>query len=382
MTTYYVEPGDGAGAIQSALDGAGSGDTVYLANGTYNPTEHTYNFISIGNDGVTLEGQSRAGVIIQAGAAKDCIVIDADGCRVKSLTTHHTVSNTKTGIGTNGHTEATIEDALVYGAGFGGIVIFNTPDSLVKGCWCYENGSGLSTHHNMYVNELSHRTIVEECYLHNCYGSSTLHINGDTGNILDGVIVRKNVIVNRSDITHKSTIGISLQNSKLAEIYNNIFIGHSFNDIRVSSDTDPPGGETGATEHTIHNNLIVNALNHSIAFCYGAGIGARNCVAWNNIILVPTGRSAVYYEGGNNATYPNHDHTNYTGLPALVSQICANPLTTFTTYAEWVAGYRVKQDAPPGIRDAGLAQSIYQFPAAGTYPSAPTTDIEGRARPR
>jgi pectinesterase len=72
--------------IQAAVDAAISGDTIQIANGTYNEQ------IVVGSakSGLTLNGESQTGVIIQAGASQKPLTIHGTDITVQYMTIQNT----------------------------------------------------------------------------------------------------------------------------------------------------------------------------------------------------------------------------------------------------------------------------------------------------
>lgn len=133
--------------IQAAIDAAAAGDTVFVKNGSYN--EHL-----LINKPLTLQGESRDGVVIDAGASTTYgIYITADDVTLESFTLKNgttygikpsgadnftlrnvTVQNTgHSGIDLNGVNIATIDDVDVSGVVNGvGIALTDSNNIMVK----------------------------------------------------------------------------------------------------------------------------------------------------------------------------------------------------------------------------------------------------------
>jgi uncharacterized repeat protein (TIGR02543 family) len=226
-----------------------------------------------------------------------------------------------------------------------GILTFSAPNSNVIGNTCYNN-----VNHGIYINVASHNTIVDGNL---CYGNrGALHVNGDDGYILTGVIVRNNVFRNNA------TSGQSFMNAHDCFAYNNLYIDNQDYEIHLDSDTDM-GPATGSHRNVVFNNTFIKSNGQTAVILSGGVNDARDCVVFNNICITTNGANAIEDYGTNDSVGNN--------LALTWSTAVLNDL--FENYS--AGDYHIK--AGSGAHDTGVASFAGQ--------AAPAFDMGGTDRP-
>lgn len=124
--TYHVYPGDD---IEAIIEGATSGDTIYVHAGTHYPTR---TITVSGNPSII--GDSPSNTIIDFNNIGGGIDASSqDGVTIKNITVKNSAGN-----GIIVDEECLVENCIVYGCGGDGFRI--DEDSTLKNCLSYDNG--------------------------------------------------------------------------------------------------------------------------------------------------------------------------------------------------------------------------------------------------
>lgn len=137
--TYNVNPGDD---IESIIEGASSGDTIYVHAGTYSITDT----ITINADNISIIGDSPLNTIIDAtSSGGDGIYSLKNHITIKNITMRNApgygifIDQERVGSDWVGGAYATIENCIAHTSGENGILVSDY--ATVKNCLSYNNGS-------------------------------------------------------------------------------------------------------------------------------------------------------------------------------------------------------------------------------------------------
>jgi parallel beta-helix repeat protein len=242
--TLYVG-GSGEGnysTIQSAIDAANPGDTIFVYNGTY------YENVNINKDSISLIGEDKKNTIIDGGGIGDVISIINDGINISEFTIRNSGSN-------------------YYPYYDSGIDIRSNYNSVINNNISNNNQLGIFLNYSNN-NNISNNTIK------NNY-ERAIYIYYSNYNI-----------VSRNNLCNISSSSISLGNSNHNIISNN-FINNSNYGIA--------GGNN--YNNLIIDNMIENCNDDGIAFSHSS-----NFISNNTILNVYFGINLAYsYD--NNISY-------------------------------------------------------------------------------
>ncbi|NPV49610.1 MAG: hypothetical protein HPY60_00225 [Candidatus Methanofastidiosum sp.] len=127
--THHIYPGDD---IESIIEGAGAGDTIYIHAGTYYPLDN----ITINNDNITIIGDSPFNTIIDASSAGNGLEGgNARYITIKNITIRNAPQNRS---GFDLYADNTLENCIAYNNGNIGFDIGDR--GMAKNCLAYDNG--------------------------------------------------------------------------------------------------------------------------------------------------------------------------------------------------------------------------------------------------
>lgn len=122
--TYHVYSGDD---IESIIQGASSGDTIYVHAGYYNSGQ-----ISINGDNITIIGDGPSNTIIDISSGDGIAASSRDYITVKNITVKDATSD-----GIDLRNYGTIENCIIYNSGDNGIEVDD--HCTIKNCLSYDN---------------------------------------------------------------------------------------------------------------------------------------------------------------------------------------------------------------------------------------------------
>ncbi|WP_300016085.1 right-handed parallel beta-helix repeat-containing protein [Pseudonocardia sp.] len=137
--TLTVGDGGDHSSIQDAVDAAGPGDTVEIAEGTYDG-------FSVDTQGtaqgwITIRAEEGAEVVVEGGGGSDQGLVDINGAaylRLIGLSVRGSDTHGVYGAGTD---HVVLRDCEVAGSSDGGIVVLDSTDLLVEGCEVHGNNA-------------------------------------------------------------------------------------------------------------------------------------------------------------------------------------------------------------------------------------------------
>jgi parallel beta-helix repeat protein len=298
-STLYVG-GSGAGnysSIQSAIDAAGSDDTIFVYSGTY------YENVIV-DKSINLIGEDRDTTIIDGGGNGNVVIVTADGVNITGFTIQNSGSES---------TDVGMEIQSNY--------------NTITGNYISNNNHGL------YLSSFSHNNLIayNNVSFNNAYGICQFHSNNNTitandvfSNSYQGIFIQfadsGDNVISDNNITHNDLTGITIN------LYadNNLVVGNNiiFN-----------GG--GMWVWGTKNNLI---KGNNISSNYGDGVslsGSSDNILSNNTLKFNTAEGIDLYSSSENTFNNNNLLNNRNGLYLTYSNknnIVCNNISDNTKY--------------------------------------------------
>jgi len=245
--------------IQEGIDDANSSDTVYIYNGTYHEN------VEITTDGITLQGEDRTNITIDAGGSGDCI-------HLKSVNYVHisgfTVQNGSEGIWLDSSNNNNITNNIIFKNSGNGITL---TDSSLRNI--VTNNIVSNNNRGVCIGESSNNEIMDNDIFNNSgTGISLDYSNNNTlsSNVLDSNSLGIEIYASSSSynniasnvITNSISSGIRLSGD-YNRISNNIISNNRNSGIYLW------GNYNNLTENTIENNseygLDIDSINNYIS---------------------------------------------------------------------------------------------------------------------
>jgi len=273
-TLYVGGPGPGNfTTIQSAINAASPGDTVYVFSGTY--LEH----VSVAKT-LNLFGENRTTTVVDAGGtAGDVIHVSADWVNISALTARGAGSTPgDNGIELTGADHCRVEDTLVTANGRIGIML-----------WANSRNN----------------TIARNIASGNSALGIDIYLGGSSGNIIENNTVTSNPWggIRLAGDGRNSALNNTLRNNGNSAIYvittHNIVAGNDIANHRLGVYMDTVAG----SNNTIANNRITATSEEGIMLriTYGNAV-SNNTVAGNTGIGIRLYRSNANLVVGNNVS--------------------------------------------------------------------------------
>jgi hypothetical protein len=226
--TYEYTGGGAVNAIQTAIDAAGDGDTVYIYNGTYASPEVD---LTSSHTGITIEGESLAGVILtesyfRIGSAANGA---ATNITVKNLTIQDSY-DVNNGIEIVNSTGVVLRNLSITGSGGEGVKItgsatvdiYNCKMSTGSSAGLRINGSGVEVDgYNLnIVSNTFQGVLVEDVSVFNIVNSRVAS-NGSVGiQVNQG----STVDIRNTNVYSNTTYGMNVSSvTSLTNDYNNVY---------------------------------------------------------------------------------------------------------------------------------------------------------------
>lgn len=200
--TYYVNPGE---SIQSAIDGAANGDTVFVYSGTYNEN------INI-TKSIDLIGENTQATIINGiGPSLGIQISFTDTVNIMTLT----VKNFNTGISISDSSDVDVDDVIIQDCGTSGVDADSTNDLRIINCNFTGIGTGVGIDTNM-VADLALENNEIQSFLNGISMRSTddpfIYGNSITSNINSGIMFEESSggKIRNNYIADQNAIGINI----------------------------------------------------------------------------------------------------------------------------------------------------------------------------
>jgi parallel beta-helix repeat protein len=211
--------------IQSAIDNASTGDTVFVYNGTY--TENV-----IISKTIDLIGEKRDNTIIDGGSSGDVLYVSSDGVTISGFTVQNSDKFNYSGIRLDYSNDNTIMDNT--------IIVSNHQKSI-------------------FLSYSSNNTVMGNSVSNNSFSIYLSYSNNNT-------IMRNNVSNNYEGITLSYSSNNIITGNNVSNNENGIFLDASSNNIVTGNNVSNHYWgiflfDHGNNNHFYHNNLINNKYN-------------------------------------------------------------------------------------------------------------------------
>jgi uncharacterized repeat protein (TIGR01451 family) len=239
-STLYVG-GNGSGnysSIQTAINNASSGDTVYVYSGTYNENvivNKTINLIGEDRTNTTIVGK------IVVNGTNDAVQITVNGVVLRGFTiknggNQHLNGGVKLRYAKN----CVISDNNLSSNGFSGIILLSSSNNIIKNnIISFNNGTGLMLRYSSAHNTIFNNTIHDNCLSNNPETAGVQILWLSNNNILSGnriIYHRQNGIatyssdnnIMKSNLISGNRVGIFFGSTNIGlSIYLNDFINNT-----------------------------------------------------------------------------------------------------------------------------------------------------------
>lgn len=299
--TFYVG-GSGDGnytSIQSAIDDAGNGDTVYVYSGTYYENVRLYKPLK-------LIGENRGTTVIDGMGKDDTVFISGNNCTLQGFTIRNCSKGSFSDVLIQADDVRVLNNTIVGGNGWGLYLYYASNATIVNnvfvntGLNIIGNLSGWNTHtiENNVVNEKSLWYLKD---LSNFTFSSTagqiIFANCTNSTIKD---------VEVSDVDEGILLGFSSNNLIKNNNVHGCYFGIRFNEAdknRVENNTVEENKYGVYLTHSSHNYITGNMIRRNTLFgCWICCGSLNNIIYRNNFTL--NNKSA--YDGYSNKWYQNY----------------------------------------------------------------------------
>ena len=385
-TDYYVSPSGndanpGTAAlpwrqISKAISVVAAGDTVYIADGTYNGA------LVITKTGtavapITFKAQGTGAIVTPGGTDTIFITFSSyvviDGLR--------SFNATRAGLRIDASDHVTVKNCVFGDNARWGIFTDFSDYVLLEGNTCYNSG----LEHGIYHSNSGDYPTIRGNIL---YGNNAcgLHMNGDISMGGDGTIsyalVENNIIYNNGVAGGSGINGDGVNNSTIRNnlLYNNHASGISLYQI---------DGGGPSINNTVCNNTVDQASNGR--WCLNMVNGATGTTVFNNIFLTHHAtRGSLHFESAADLVGLS---CNFNILTTINNCVTTDDDATYKTFAQWQAmGYDANSVAATHANvfvdwttddfhlKAGSPAIDTGTPSLASK-SAPTTDYEAGLRP-
>jgi parallel beta-helix repeat protein len=284
--------------IQSAVNAADDGDSIFVYNGTY----YKGGGVSITKDRITLQGEDANTTTIHGKwAAEKVVYVTADNVTVSGFTVTGTLASDAYGIYVTSADHCNILDNIVSDGDYG-IYLNNSDYSIIS----YNNASDRK--YGIYLNS------CDNCLVDMNIANSNIHEDFDGGGY--GIYLRHssdNMLINNI-ANSNDALGIYLEYSSDNRLMNNIANSNG-NGIRLYNSNN-------------NNTLMNNIANSNIREGIFLGPSSNNNTLTNNTANL-NGGYGIYLDDSNNNLMSNIANSNYIGI-YLYSSSSSNTLTNNT----------------------------------------------------
>ena len=280
-TTLYVG-GAGPGnytAIQTAVDDANPGDTVYVYSGTYRET-------TIINKTVSLVGEDQTVTVVDGNGTADVIHVSSDWVNVTGFTIMNGGRFTgNSGIELQSVQHCHIASNTLLNNSFGIRLLSSANNSIAQNS-AFNSSNGIrleSSSNNTIINNNASLNQFIGIYLIESNDNSVIE-NTAFGNIGPGIAVEESInnIIEANNALHNDH-GIRLSRSSDNLVANNTLSSNIFTGIRVYSSSDV----------TIQNNTIVNDPTVTERFLGVESYNSNSLTITGNVMV----KSGIFIRG-------------------------------------------------------------------------------------
>lgn len=268
--------------VQAGIDCLAAADTLLIGDGTYveaindipsGTNEANRTFIKCEND--RGEGRNAANCYLKQSSGTQRVEFDRsfitfDSIGFDGADTASTVTRIDWDDDNTGAKNVTFEDVECKNSNGSGCLVFreHTEDNIVQNSWVHDNGTPPTTTENGVYSEGINTTIQD-----NIIETTAMHgilVKGDDGQILTGIVIRRNILKGNGDNNFSRGGGLFLARLSDAKVYNNILednndgldiVGSLLTGVKLWNNTIVDSGDygiqisSGNTSTEIRNNI-------------------------------------------------------------------------------------------------------------------------------
>lgn len=370
--TLYVG-GIGPGnytTIQSAIDAASPGNTIYVYSGTY------YEYVLV-NKTISLKGEDRNTTIIDAGGIEHVVYVTADWVNVTGFTVRNGRSDFREYAGIKLHNvqNCHIADNIASNSG-AGIYLYSSSHNTVTNNIVFSNSwYGIYIHHfstdNAITNNLAYMNGREGIII-TFYNNNTIVAGNIVSENLNGITLTSsnNTTVINNFAFSNLEIGISIFWSPNTTITNNNAISNGgfgfylwFSENDTVSDNTASGSLYGIFSSSSNNNTIVN---NDVSSNDWDGIFLRkshnNTVA-NNTASFNSKYGILLDSSENNTIVDNSASDNWAGIALWTSNFNTVAENTISSnmFGIYLSRYSYHNTVANNVASSNDGEGIYLY---------------------
>jgi len=348
--TYEYTVGGASNAIQTAINAAGNGDTVYIHNGTYASPQID---MTSSHTGITIEGESRAGVILNESYFRIGSAANGASSNITVKNLHIKDSyDVNNGVEIVNSTGVVLRNLLLTGSGGEGLKITGSATVDIYNC-SVETGNSTGI-------RINGSGVQVDIY------NTSIDSNTYQGILVEDVSVFN--IVN-SGVESNGTVGIQINQGVTVDISNNNVYGNGTYGMNVSSVTSLTNDYNNVYGNTTggYTGTIV-AGSHSITIDPDTGTGGvPNCTSGlinagdPSITDVDGTVSDIGIYGGSGSGFESSDYLCATGLFCYVtssSHTCIECLLNTDCPTNYTCDLGTNTCEAPVVADDGTDDNV------------------------
>ncbi|HLN02906.1 MAG TPA: right-handed parallel beta-helix repeat-containing protein [Bryobacteraceae bacterium] len=361
--------------ISQALTIVQPGDTIFVADGSYNAfTVDSLNGTAA--NPITIQALGQNAQILPVSGVRDTIFVTFSSYIV--LDGLRSFNANRAAIRIDNSPNVTVQNGVYGNNAEWGIFTDFSNNSLIRNNECY----GSVAQHGIYISNSSQSPIVRANWLHDNAGAG-VQLNADVSQggvgIITGALLEDNVIYNNGSAGGGA---INLDGVQFSTIQNNLLYNNHASGITMFKQD----GAAGPVGDLVYNNTIDMASDGRWDLVVSSSVGG-NTVRDNILYNENSGHGGIQYTGATDVANTDSDYNIFGGGTYAITP---DDGTTFYTLAEWQAqGHEAHSFV------ATLA-SLFVNPSAGNYHllagspaidagqtlAAVTTDMDGEKRPQ
>jgi hypothetical protein len=306
--------------ISQALTIVQPGDTIFVADGTYNA--FTVNSLNgTATNPITIQALAQNAQILPVTGVRDTIFVTFSSYIV--LDGLRSFDANRSAIRIDNSPNVTVQNGVYGNNAEWGIFTDFSNNSLIRNNECY----GSVAQHGIYVSNSSQSPIVRANWLHDNAGAG-VQLNADVTQggigLISGALIEDNVIYNNGSAGGGA---INLDGVQYSTIQNNLLYNNHASGITMFQQD----GAAGPVGDLVYNNTIDMASDGRWDLVVSSSVGG-NTVRDNILYNENSGHGGIQYADATDVANTDSDYNIFGGGN---SAITPDDGTTFLTLAEW-----------------------------------------------